>query len=100
MKRKTCLAVLLTLGCLSLSSCYLQRSVSSSHPKNNPDYRVHYLFEHDGCRIYRFYDAWSDSYVYFTTQGDATAICNDSTRRRTATYHQRQDSVFVKKTAE
>ena len=30
----------------------------------NPDYKVKYLFERDGCRVYRFYDR--GEYVYFT----------------------------------
>ena len=50
----------------------------------------------DGCRVYRFYDARSGSYVYFTTQGDVTSIPNDSTRRQTVTYRQRDRQTVVK----
>lgn len=88
---------LLILTGLSFSACLVQRSVSISKAVNNPDYTVSYLFEHDGCRVYRFYDTYSSSYVYFTTQGDVTAIPNDSTRQQTITYHQRNDSIFTKK---
>ena len=79
-----------------LSACASPILVSSA--QNNPDYTVSYLFEHDCCRVYRFYDAWSRSYVYFTTQGDVTSIPNDSTRQQTITYRQRMDSTFIKNT--
>ena len=46
--------------------------------ENNSTYTVSYLFEHDGCKVYRFYD-------YFTTRGDVTSITNDSTAQRTIT---------------
>ena len=51
--------------------------------ENNTTYTVSYLFEHDGCKVYRFYDM--GHYVYFTTRGDVTAIKNDSTQHRTIT---------------
>lgn len=73
-----------------LASCIpYERSVSTSRSENNPDYTVSYLFEHDGCRVYRFYDRRSSSFVYFTTQGDVTSIPNDSTRQQTVTYRQK-----------
>ena len=81
-----------------LSACASPILVSSA--QNNPDYTVSYLFEHDGCRVYRFYDVRSHSYVYFTTQGDVTSIPNDSTRQQTITYRQRPTSVFIKKSKE
>lgn len=82
MKKLLRTSVFLLLAGMAVTSCVMQRSVSESQSANNPDYRVSYLFEHDGCRVYRFYDSWSGSYVYFTTQGDVTAIPNDSTRRQ------------------
>ncbi|HJF92782.1 MAG TPA: DUF4884 domain-containing protein [Mediterranea massiliensis] len=88
---------LLALACISFSACFVQRSVSVSKAVNNPDYTVSYLFEHDGCRVYRFYDTYSGSYVYFTTQGDATSIPNDSTRQQTVTYRHRNNDTFIKK---
>ncbi len=97
MKKILRTSAFLLLAGMAVTSCVMQRSVSESRSANNPDYRVSYLFEHDGCRVYRFYDSWSGSYVYFTTQGDVTAIPNDSTRRQTVTYRQRNDSTFVKK---
>ena len=33
---------------------------------NNADYKVDFLFEHDGCRMYRFKDGRS---IYFTKCG-------------------------------
>lgn len=84
--------LLLALACISLSACFVH-----SKAVNNPDYTVSYLFEHDGCRVYRFYDTYSGSYVYFTTQGDATSIPNDSTRQQTVTYRHRNNDTFIKK---
>ena len=81
-----------------LSACITQRSISVDKAENNADYTISYLFEHDGCRVYRFYDVRSHSYVYFTTQGDVTSIPNDSTRQQTITYRQRMDSTFIKNT--
>lgn len=45
---------------------------------NNETYNVEYLFEHDGCKVYRFSD--NGNYVYFTNcKGDVTSFVNDST---------------------
>ena len=55
----------------------------SENLENNSTYTVSYLFEHDGCKVYRFYD--KGNYVYFTTRGDVTSITNDSTAQRTIT---------------
>lgn len=55
--------------------------VSTQKPDNNRTYQVDYLFEHDGCKVYRFYDM--GNYVYFTNcKGDVINIKNDSTSKR------------------
>jgi len=55
---------------------------------NNSTYNVSYLFEHDGIKVYRFYD--KGNYVYFTNcTGDMTAIENDSTGNRVQTLNGR-----------
>lgn len=63
-----------------LTACSLAgRPIAQSAPDNNPSYKVEYLFEHDGCKVYRFMDM--GNYVYFTNcQGDVTSIENDSIR--------------------
>ena len=64
------------------SSCYVHKPISKEAPKNNDTYKVEYLFEHDGCKVYRFRD--SDGYVYFTNcSGKVTSIKNDSIKTRT-----------------
>lgn len=65
---------------IGLTACGLAgRPIAKSTPDNNPSYRVEYLFEHDGCKVYRFMDM--GNYVYFTNcQGDVTSINNDSVR--------------------
>jgi hypothetical protein len=55
--------VLIVLTLFSFS-CYVRKPVSRTIPENNPSYEVDFLFEHDGCKVYRFYDR--GNYVYFT----------------------------------
>lgn len=74
---------LFAIACLLLimSSCFTGKPVAKQVPGNNQTYQVDYLFEHDGCKVYRFYDR--GNYVYFTNcGGDVTAIGNDSTATR------------------
>ncbi|MDR0559293.1 MAG: DUF4884 domain-containing protein [Prevotellaceae bacterium] len=63
-----------------LYSCGMQRRpISVNAPQNNRTYRIEYLFEHDGCKVYRFMD--DGHYVYFTNcRGTADSIESDSIR--------------------
>ncbi|MCC8144667.1 MAG: DUF4884 domain-containing protein [Tannerellaceae bacterium] len=46
---------------------------------NNATYRVDYLFEHEGCKVYRFFDRGQA--VYFTNcTGTVSFAVNDSTK--------------------
>lgn len=66
---------------LTIVSCVPNMPISSSVPRNNRTYRVEYLFEHDGCKVYRFND--NGRYVYFTNcTGNITSFQNDSTETR------------------
>lgn len=68
---------LLFITSLGLLSCITQRPVYTDRPYNNKDYEVEYLFEYDGCRVYRFYDR--GNYVYFTNcRGEAIAKTDSS----------------------
>lgn len=63
---------------LSISSCKTNKPLISTQAQNNTTYEVSYLFEHDGCKVYRFQD--DGRYVYFTNcTGDVTSVENDST---------------------
>lgn len=74
-----CLAGCLLFCTAWFSSCAIQRPLKQEAPANNATYKVEYLFEHDGCKVYRFHDM--GHYVYFTNcQGDVTNIESDSTR--------------------
>jgi phosphoglycerate-specific signal transduction histidine kinase len=80
MKTLSKLCLIITLVAL-FSSCYFSSPVAYQVPDNNPTYNVDYLFEHDGCKVYRFYDR--GNYVYFTNcRGDVTSVKNDSTAER------------------
>lgn len=66
---------------ITISSCAVQVPISKTPPNNNKSYQVEYLFEHDGCKVYRFAD--DGHYVYFTNcKSDVTSIENDSTQIR------------------
>lgn len=68
-----------SLFILFFYSCGIYQPISSNAPKNNGTYQIDYLFEHDGCKVYRFQDY--GRWVYFTNcSGNVTAFQNDSTR--------------------
>lgn len=70
----------LLLACsVWLTSCVVGRPLTEVAPANNSTYKVEYLFEHEGCKVYRFMDM--GHYIYFTNcQGDVTSVENDSVR--------------------
>jgi hypothetical protein len=63
-----------TIGCAYQQPLYKGKSA------NNATYDVDYLFEHDGCKVYRFYDR--GHYVYFTNCKGETIAMTDSTEIR------------------
>lgn len=66
---------------LTMTSCFTGIPITVEKANNNKTYQVEYLFEHDGCKVYRFDDR--GHYVYFTNcKGDITSIENDSTANR------------------
>ena len=67
---------------LLLQSCITQQPLQRAVSDNNQSYVVEYLFEHDGCKMYRFFDR--GYYVYFSNcNSEITNITSDSTRVRT-----------------
>ena len=63
------------------SSCFIQQPIERMVPDNNKTYSVYYLFEHDGCKVYRFQDM--NNFVYFTNcNSDVTSISSDSIKTR------------------
>ncbi|MDP4207823.1 MAG: DUF4884 domain-containing protein [Bacteroidota bacterium] len=72
---------ILILVIINISSCIIQKPISIMPPNNNKTYEVEYLFEHDGCKVYRFRDY--GHYVYFTNcKSNVTSIENDSIQIR------------------
>ena len=57
------------LAVLAFSGC-IKDSVSKSST-NNPGFSVETLFDHDGCRVYRFDDG--GNYRYFARCGSSTS---------------------------
>jgi hypothetical protein len=72
----------------TFAACLHQRQpIATQIPSNNKDYKVEYLFEHEGCKVYRFQDL--GRWVYFTNCNgeaivppDSTAEIRNQTRRR------------------
>jgi len=58
---------LILLLVLVLAGCCEDNASSRAVKTEDPDLRLTYLFEQDGCKIYRFYDRWD--YHYFNTCG-------------------------------
>jgi hypothetical protein len=72
---------LLLIATAILTSCFGTRPIETVKPGNNNTYNVHYLFEHDGCKVYRFLDL--GNHVYFTNcNSNITSISNDSIKTR------------------
>lgn len=65
---------------LALGACSPQIPITTSKPKNNQTYSVSYLFEHDGCKVYRFLD--NGNAVYFTNCNGEAIQKTDSTETR------------------
>lgn len=59
----------LTLAVLLFAACY--EDAVKTERSSNPAVRVELLFEHDGCRVYRFFD--SAQAHYFAKCGGGTA---------------------------
>ncbi len=79
----------LIMPLILFSSCYLQKPVSQMYSENNKDYTVDYLFEYEGCKVYRFKDM--GNYVYFTNcAGEITSIKSDTTKQRITTVVRRK----------
>lgn len=79
---KICLFLFFSLGLLA--GCTPQRPIARQIPKNNKSYEVQYLFEHDGCRVYRFQDGFT--WVYFTNcRGETTSFPDSTTVIRNST---------------
>lgn len=64
------------------SGCFESQPLQSGPPNNNFTYTVEYLFEHEGCKVYRFYDR--GNYVYFTNCNGEAIAKTDSTEVRNA----------------
>ncbi|MBK9338086.1 MAG: DUF4884 domain-containing protein [Lewinellaceae bacterium] len=69
-------AILGLLMCF-LGSCSVSQPISTKPPQNNSTYNVSYLFEHDGCKVYRFTDRGNT--VYFTNCNGESISYPDST---------------------
>lgn len=89
---------LLFLCTMTFSSCGIAGiPIQNKAPQNNDSYTISYLFEHDGVKVYRFYDM--GNYVYFTTKGEVTSIKSDSTAQRTIVIPKESLTVTPEKTA-
>jgi Domain of unknown function (DUF4884) len=81
MKQRIIHSIVLFLTVIVVESCAVmprQFPVSTKQSDNNKDYQVSFLFEHDGCKVYRFADR--GEFIYFTScNGETTKAQTDST---------------------
>jgi len=82
MRHLSILLLPLVLGVLVVS-CTVPKPISREPAHNNSYYKVEYLFEHEGCKVYRFRD--DGYYVYFTNCSGEAIARTDSTVIRNAT---------------
>lgn len=68
---------------LLASGCATGIPLQTKESENNKTYDVDYLFEHGGCKVYRFHD--QGNYVYFTNCNGETIMKMDSTEVRNRT---------------
>ncbi len=67
-----------------MHACSIEQPLSVNRADNNRTYTVEYLFEHDGCKVYRFRD--NGNYIYFSNcNGNVTSVINDSVQIKTYT---------------
>lgn len=80
-----------------LHSCAINQPISTLAPENNGTYTVDYLFEHDGCKVYRFQDM--GRWVYFTNcSGDVTSFQNDSVQTRIINTVRKNPAIYKSRT--
>ena len=84
--------LLLIIAGVTISCDTKKIPISRQIPQNNETYRVDYLFEYEGCKVYRFYD--NGNYVYFTNcAGSVTSISNDSSKVRVQNIIRKDDLI-------
>lgn len=60
------------LPLIILIACIGGKPIQTVQTKN-PDYKVDFLFEHEGCRVYRFDEGKNTHYRYFTNCNGGTS---------------------------
>lgn len=79
----------ISLILFGLASCNINKPLASDKAQNNKTYTVDYLFEQDGCKVYRFND--DGRYVYFTNcTGEVSTAKTDSTKTQVQTIVKRR----------
>ncbi len=86
MKNKILLSTILICFEL-LAGCTISKPTKPIYTRpaeNNKGYEVTYLFEHDGCKVYKFMDM--GNWVYFTScQGETSVKVDSATTIRNTT---------------
>jgi hypothetical protein len=85
------------LSVFILISCGTEQPLTTRKAENNRTYTVEYLFEHEGCKVYRFWDF--GHYIYFTNCTGETTVRTDSTEVRNRTIVKQHFSRDAQKTA-
>lgn len=80
------------LGCALLSGCYGEAQEVAQ--TENPNFQVELLFEHEGCRVYRFRDGNLHYYVRCLT--GQTETITQTTHSAGKTSYRRDSSIKVR----
>lgn len=79
----------LSILTFALFSC--KGDAESVIQSGNSDFKIEFLFEHDGCKIYRFYDG---KYIYWTDcKGKMEQNFNESSGKTTHNVHIQNETV-------
>lgn len=78
MKKVFIYSLAIAATCMIFQNCVApQQPVSTKTAINNKDYNVSFLFEHDGCKVYRFTDGGEN--IYFTScNGETSKVQTDT----------------------
>ncbi len=75
---------LILIAALFSAACYAGHPLTKGPAQNNGTYNVSYLFENDGCKVYRFND--KGMYIYYTNCNGSTIARTDSTAQMNSTH--------------
>jgi hypothetical protein len=72
------------IAVLFFAACSTGQPLTKGPAQNNGTYNVSYLFENEGCKVYRFSD--NGMFIYYTNCNGSTVARTDSTAIMNSTH--------------